>query len=96
VIPFVPYLQALRLDKDAMVQALGLSFTIATLALAARLHAGGQPWLPVPTALALLAAFAGLWFGSRIRARISAAVFQRMLFVVFIGLGTANLLRGGG
>ena len=45
--------------------------------------------------LALLAAFVGLWFGSRIRARISTIVFQRTLFVVFIGLGVANLLRGG-
>jgi uncharacterized membrane protein YfcA len=95
VIPFVPYLQALRLDKDTMVQALGLSFTIATVALAARLHAADQPWQPAPTALALLAAFAGLWLGSQIRARISAIVFQRTLFVVFIGLGVANLLRGG-
>ncbi|MGN6826661.1 sulfite exporter TauE/SafE family protein [Paucibacter sp. M5-1] len=33
VLPWVPYLQSLRLAKDEMVQALGLSFTVATLAL---------------------------------------------------------------
>ena len=41
VIPLVPYLQTLRLDKDTMVQALGLSFTVATIALAVRLHSVG-------------------------------------------------------
>lgn len=34
-LPWVPWLQSLRPDKDAMVQALGLSFTVATLALGA-------------------------------------------------------------
>jgi hypothetical protein len=45
--------------------------------------------------LALLAAFAGLGFGARVRERIGAAAFQRALFLVFVGLGVANLLRGG-
>lgn len=35
VIPAVPYLQALGLSRDELVQALGLSFTVSTLALAA-------------------------------------------------------------
>lgn len=95
VIPLVPYLQALRLDKDAMVQALGLSFTVATLALAARLQStGGQTLLSAPALVGLAAAFLGLWLGAKARGRISGPAFQRALFVVFIGLGAANLIRG--
>lgn len=95
VLPLVPFLQALRLDKDAMIQALGLSFTAATLALALRLQASGSHALITTEAvLALGAATAGLWLGSRVRARISAAAFQRALFVVFIALGIANLAHG--
>jgi len=95
VFPLVPYLQSLRLDKDAMVQALGLSFTVATLALAVRLQASdGLVLLSAQSALALSAALVGLRLGSAVRSRISAAAFQRSLFVVFIGLGAANLLRG--
>jgi len=30
VMPLVPYLQALDLDKDAFVQAMGLAFTVST------------------------------------------------------------------
>jgi uncharacterized membrane protein YfcA len=94
-IPLVPWLQTLRLGKDEMVQALGLSFTVATLALAVRLQTShaGTAWLSVPTAVGLFAAFAGLWLGGVVRGRISASVFQRSLFVVFIGLGVANLLH---
>src|SRR5215210_2501134 len=41
VIPAVPYLQALALPRDELVQALGLSFTVSTIALAATLiHEG--------------------------------------------------------
>jgi hypothetical protein len=96
VVPLVPWLQCLRLGKAEMVQALGLSFTLATLALAVRLGAygGGSPW-SVQAGLALLAACAGLGFGARVRGRIGAAAFQRALFLVFAGLGLANLLRGG-
>src|SRR4051794_22842106 len=37
VIPAVPYLQSLGLEKEDLVQALGLSFTVSTVALAAGL-----------------------------------------------------------
>src|SRR5262249_32595297 len=33
-IPAVPYLQAIGLEKDDLIQALGLSFTVSTVALA--------------------------------------------------------------
>lgn len=100
VLPMVPYLQALRLDKDEMVQALGLSFGVATLALAVRLGLGaeasaGSAWLTPLSAWALGAAFAGLWLGTRLRATLSGTAFQRSLFLIFIGLGSANLLKAG-
>jgi hypothetical protein len=94
VMPLVPYLQSLRLDKDAMVQALGLSFTVATLALAARLGSGDAlVVLSVPSAVALAAAFLGLSIGTAVRSRISGPMFQRALWLVFIALGAANLLK---
>lgn len=94
VMPLVPYLQSLKLDKDALVQALGLGFTVAMIALALRLQASGglNLWSP-STAIALGAAFAGMWLGALARGRLSAAAFQRGLFIVFIGLGLANLTK---
>jgi uncharacterized membrane protein YfcA len=70
VIPAVPYLQALDLEKDDLVQALGLSFTVSTMALAIGLARTGafamtaasagagaaSPLTPSPLAASALAA----------------------------------------
>lgn len=94
VLPWVPYLQSLRLGKDEMVQALGLSFTVGTLALALRLQVSAQvEWASVAIVSAVAGAFAGMALGERLRERLAGPVFQRSLFVVFIALGAANLLR---
>lgn len=100
VLPWVPYLQSLRLSKDEMVQALGLSFTVATLALAVRVQASGpMTWLStsgaVAIGLALASAFVGMKFGEALRGRLAGAAFQKALFLVFIALGAANLSRAG-
>lgn len=93
VIPAVPYLQALGLRRDELVQALGLSFTVSTLALAAGLlwrGALGSGELGA-SLLVLIPALLGMWLGQWLRQRISAVLFKR---VFFIGLGAlgAHLL----
>jgi uncharacterized protein len=98
VLPWVPYLQSLRLDKDAMVQALGLSFTVATLALALRLQTSAPVgWMSASTLLllvgALAGAFVGLKLGEKLRARMAGPVFQKALFIMFVALGATNLAR---
>ena len=96
VIPAVPYLQALGLNRDELVQALGLSFTISTLALALGLFwrgALGEGALGA-SLLVLLPAILGMLFGQWLRQRVSATLFKR---VFFIGLGLlgGHLLIGG-
>src|SRR5262249_16889479 len=41
VIPSMPFLQAIGMEKDEMIQALGVFFTVATLALSVNLTASG-------------------------------------------------------
>lgn len=87
VMPAVPYLQSLRLGKDELVQALGLSFTVSTMALAAGLLMHGAfrvDQLGLST-LAIVPVLAGMWLGQKIRARISAQRF-RQFFLLFLGL----------
>lgn len=96
VLPMVPYLQALRLEREAMVQALGISFTVASLALALRLSGVGAASLwpdPWACALALVAAFVGMALGARLRTRLPPVAFQRALFGVFLLLGLLTLGR---
>ncbi|CAI8817673.1 putative membrane transporter protein [Pseudomonas sp. IT-196MI5] len=96
VIPAVPYLQALGLNKDELVQALGLSFTVSTLALA-----GGLLWRGAlgggelsASLLALIPAMLGMWLGQSLRQRISALWFKRVFFVGLGVLGGHLLISG--
>jgi len=93
VIPAVPYLQTLSLQKDALVQALGLSFTVSTAALAAGLLAHGAFRLD-QLGLSLMAvppALVGMWLGAMVRQKISPRTFRRcfLLFLIILGLELA-------
>lgn len=89
VLPAVPYLQSLQLDKDDLVQALGIAFTASTIALAINLSAGGTlarvDWYL--SAIALGAALSGMYAGQHVRKTISEKVFRRCFFAGLVGLG---------
>jgi uncharacterized membrane protein YfcA len=95
VIPAVPYLQGLKLERDMLVQALGLAFTTSTVALAASLLLAGQ--FEVQAAglsfFALVPALAGMTIGQWIRGRIRPALFRRCFFIGLMALGLHLLLR---
>ncbi|MCJ8521610.1 putative membrane protein YfcA [Pseudorhizobium tarimense] len=95
VIPAVPYLQSLGLDKDDLVQALGLSFTVSTAALAAGLAVHGSLQLEefALSTLAVIPALAGMWLGQILRNRISAANFRRGFSVSLMLVGLEMILR---
>ena len=92
VIPAVPYLQALMLEKEELIQALGLSFTVSTVALAfgLLLHASDQ-MTPVPligvSVLALVPALLGMFIGQMLRVRMSVEAFRRVFFTGLLLLG---------
>ncbi|MCY1408256.1 Sulfite exporter TauE/SafE [compost metagenome] len=96
VVPAVPYLQALGLSRDELVQALGLSFTASTLALAAMLFwrgelAGGELGASL---LVLAPALLGMVFGQWLRQRISAVLFKRCFFIGLALLGVHLMVSG--
>ncbi len=95
VIPAVPYLQGLKLERDMLVQALGLAFTTSTLALAASLLLAGQFEAQAAglSFYALAPALAGMAIGQWVRGRIDPATFRRCFFIGLLGLGLHLLLR---
>jgi uncharacterized membrane protein YfcA len=96
VVPTVPYLQALDLEREDLIQALGLNFTVSTIALAGGLLHGGllRPGIAGFAALALVAAMAGMFLGQKMRSRIRPEVFRRCFFVGLLILGAHLALRG--
>lgn len=92
VVPAVPYLQALGFSRDDLVQALGLSFTVSTIALSIGLAAHGSIGFGnlALSAAAIAPALAGMWAGQILRHRISPTAFRRG-FLICIGLLGAEL-----
>jgi hypothetical protein len=102
VIPSMPYLQAIGMEKDELVQALGVFFTVATLALAFNLTSAGllTAATALPGAVAMAAAFIGMFVGQAVRTRMQPEVFRRWFLIAMIFLGlylaasaTHNILR---
>lgn len=89
VVPGVMYLQAIGLSRDVLIQAMGVLFTVSTLALA--LSLGGNGFLTADngaaSALAVVPAIAGMVLGQRIRHRLPEETFRRVFFTVLFLLG---------
>ncbi len=89
VIPSMPYMQAIGMEKDELVQALGVFFTVATVALAFNLTSAGllSASTALPGAIAMAAAFTGMFIGQAVRSRMRPEAFRRWFLVAMIFLG---------
>jgi uncharacterized membrane protein YfcA len=95
MIPSAPYLQAIGLEQDDLVRALGLSFTVSTLALAATLVQDGALQMSVAggSLLALAPALIGMVLGQGVRARVRSETFRICFFAGSLLLGAHLVLR---
>jgi len=95
VIPLVPYLNALSLQRDELIQALGLSLVTSSAALAVALARAGA--LPVSllgaSLFALAPAGVGVLFGQWLRRRTNPAMFVRVFAVGLLSIGLYLALR---
>jgi uncharacterized protein len=95
VIPAVPYLQGLALKKEDLVQALGLSFTVSTIALAIGLVSENAFAIRDlrESLFAVIPALIGMFIGQRVRGRISPESFRRWFFICLLALGIQLIAR---
>jgi hypothetical protein len=88
-VPSVPYLEALALEREDLIQALGLSFTVSSFVLGIGLTRDGvlQLSLASLSLLALVPALVGMAAGQWLRRRVSAATFRRWFLLGLLALG---------
>ena len=95
VVPGVLYLQALGLGKDGLVQAMGICFTVATLALGLSLN--GRGFMPTDLGLlsmaAVIPAIIGMVLGRKVRDKLPEAKFRKIFFIALLVLGWWILAR---
>jgi len=96
VIPSGPYLQAIGLQKDDLVQALGITYTVSTVVLAGILvHGGAMSWsIAGPSVLTLVIVTIGMAIGQQVRARVREEAFRTIFFAGLLILGGHLALRG--
>ncbi len=97
VVPAVPYLQALSLTRDSLIQAMGVSFTVSTLALALGLwinHSYSHTAAGL-SLIMLVPALIGMNLGMRIRQRMPLPTFRKVFFISLIVLGGYQILTVG-
>jgi uncharacterized membrane protein YfcA len=94
-LPAVAYLQAIGLQKDDLVQALGLSFAVSTVALALALMDSGVLRLTHMglSAVSLASALAGMALGQIVRARVRPESFRLFFFIGLVLLGAHLFIR---
>lgn len=89
VIPSGPYLQAIGFDKDDLIQALGITYTVSTIVLAGILaHATTMTAsIIVPSLVALGGALAGMKAGQMFRTWIAEETFRTVFYAGLLLLG---------
>lgn len=95
VLPAVPFLQGIGLTREELVQALGLAFTVSTLALAVNVgrDLGAASFVSAPAFAALAAAGLGMAAGQALRRALSPAAFRTCFFAGLLALGLYLLTR---
>lgn len=94
VVPAVAFLQALGLARTTLMQAMGLCFTVSTLALGLGMWCFGAGSAKtglghglLVSAFMLIPALAGMCWGERLREKLSPSFFKKVLMLSLLLLG---------
>ena len=87
--PVIPYIQALGLKRDDLVQAQGISFTVSSFALMLVLLGNGtlNATNTVASLLAMVVTFVGMFVGQHVRKFVNPEVFRFLFFFAMLVLG---------
>ena len=96
VMPVVAYLRALGLGRDALIQMMGLSFTVTTVAIGVAIadHGGFDDKLLGASIIALAPALIGMKLGQRLRRGVNEVVFARCMFLGLLVVGVHLIWKG--
>jgi uncharacterized membrane protein YfcA len=87
--PVIPYIQSLGLNRDELVQAQGISFTVSSFAVMfvvlgnGTLNAGNT----VASLIAMAVTFVGMFFGRHVRTLLHPDIFRLLFFCGMLMLG---------
>jgi uncharacterized membrane protein YfcA len=95
-VPFLPYMQSLDIERNDLVQALGIMFlfTVGTLSLPLALQGAFDSADLKGGMAAVVPTFIGFWVGQKVRNAVSPETFRRLFLsgILIVGLHMAASL----
>lgn len=87
--PVIPYIQSLGMDRDDLVQAQGISFTVSTFALTFVVLDNGtlNATNAVASFIAMAVTFVGMFLGQYVRKLVQPEIFRLLFFIGMLVLG---------
>jgi uncharacterized protein len=87
--PVIPYIQALGLERDDLIQAQGISFSVSSFALALVVLANGtlNAANSIASLVAMLVTFVGMFLGQYVRGFAQPGLFRFLFFCGMLVLG---------
>ena len=87
--PVIPYIQSLGLQRDDLVQAQGISFSVSSFALMLVVFANGTLNASNATAslVAMVVTFIGMFVGQYVRKLVHPDIFRTLFFLAMLVLG---------
>lgn len=96
VMPLLPYMMALHLEPNRLIQAINLAVTITSIFLGAGLMLSGL--MDIPTLglslFAVIPALVGVSLGNRARNLLPVLFFRRLMLLVLLAIGIMFIFRG--
>lgn len=95
VMPVLPFMLALHMDRDRFIQGINCSFTFCSLVMAVGLSKIGllTADTALVSALGLLPVYVGVTLGGRLRRRLSPEIFRRLVLYMLMAGGVLLVLR---
>lgn len=95
IMPIMPYLLSIKMDRALFVQTINCAFTLNTLVMILGLGKLGLVTRPVIylSAGGILPVALGIFLGGRIRKKISEEIYRKMVFILLIALGINLAVR---
>lgn len=95
IMPIMPYLLSLQMDRNLFVQTINCAFTINTVIMIIGLGKLGLLTLPVLciSAGGIVPVALGVFLGGQIRKRASEALYRKMVLILLIVLGISLAFR---
>lgn len=95
VMPSMPYLMALHLDRNVFIQAINCSFTLSSLIMAVGLSRLGLFTTDgvIVSVIGTACAFSGLKLGEQVRHRLSPDAFRLAVLAMLAAMGVSLVVR---